>query len=311
MRPRVESAPDLSRLLASPGLAGQLLALAEAMRPSHWTKNFAIFAALVFSHRLAGLYDLTTVALGFAAFCLISSSVYLINDLIDLEKDRAHPSKARRPLPSGRLSARAALGAAILLASISMGLGFSINLHFGLLVSSYLLLFVLYSLALKHMVIIDVIIIAAGFVLRVAAGAVAIGVEMSNWLIICTIFLSLFLALCKRRHELLLLGESSRLHRASLLEYSPHFLDQMVAIATACTVMSYVLYTMGSDTVSRYGTRNMVFTIPFVIYGIFRYLFLVYKRNLGGNPEALLLKDMPLALAIVLYSLTVFVVLYA
>jgi len=280
------------------------------MRPKQWTKNLFFFAALLFSRNLFSPYLLLTTILAFVLFCLLSGSAYLINDVIDLERDKKHPHKTERPLPAGQLKVSYGIAAAIIVILISLAASFFINLYFGLVALSYFLLTTAYTLFLKEVVIIDVLTISFGFVLRVVAGALAIVVEISPWLIICTIFLALLLALAKRRHELILLEGTASTHRKILREYTPKLLDEMMAVVTASTLMAYSLYTISPRTIEKLHTRNLIFTIPFVLYGIFRYLYLVHQKNLGGAPESILLKDKPLIINIFLWILAVVIILY-
>ncbi|RMF69751.1 MAG: decaprenyl-phosphate phosphoribosyltransferase [Calditrichaeota bacterium] len=303
--------PDTSSV-GGLSLAGfrQLSALFEAMRPKQWSKNLLLFAGLIFSENfLIASKTLTSVA-GFAIFCLLSSSVYILNDIIDIEKDKNHPLKRNRPLPSGRLTLVSAYSGVVLFSTVAIASALKLNLAFGLLAILYFTSITLYSLFLKNYVIIDVIVIALGFVLRAVAGTVVIQVELSNWLLICTFFMALFLALCKRRHELVLLGDGRSKHRKILNEYSTLLLDQMLAVVTAATIITYALYTMAPDTIANFGTNKLVLTIPFVLFGIFRYFYLVYEKDKGGSPENILLSDRPILLNILLYGIAVFLILY-
>lgn len=284
--------------------------LIESLRPKQWTKNLILFAGLVFSKSLFQVPLLLKATGGFALFCLLSGAEYLVNDLLDLEQDRAHPLKSKRPLASGRLPVSWAVGAVVVLMGVGLSSSFLLSREFGWIATTYVVLMLGYTLILKHVVILDVIIVAMGFVLRAVAGAAVIGVSISSWLLVCTTFLALFLGLGKRRHELVLLGENATNHRKILGEYSPYLLDQMVSVVTASTVMAYALYTTAAETVEKFGTRNLIFTLPFVLYGIFRYLYLVHKKSLGGSPEQILIKDRPMILNILLYLLTVAFILY-
>lgn len=273
----------------------------QEARPRQWTKNLLVFAALLFAHK-AGDRDATaTVALAFAVFCVLSSGVYYLNDLIDLDRDRQHPLKSKRPLASGKIGRT---GAGLVAAGCLVGglaCGFWLGVAFGWVCVSYVSLQLAYMLSLKHKVILDVLSIAIGFVLRAVGGACVIHVEFSHWLLLCTLFLALFLAVCKRRHELVLLGENSASHREALSHYSERLLDQMVAAVTSSTVITYALYTVAPQTVMKFGGDQLKYTVPFVVYGIFRYLYLVYRREEGGSPEGLLLGDKPLLINGVLY----------
>jgi len=275
--------------------------LLQALRAQQWIKNLFIFAPLLFSQNLTNIPLLLVSVRAFAAFCLVSSAQYIFNDIRDLEEDRAHPVKSRRPLASGRMKVGTA--AALL---IGLGLGglliaATVNLPFLLIAAGYFLLQALYTVWLKHVVILDVFIIAAGFLIRVVAGGLAIGVEVSSWLLICTILLSLFLALGKRRYELTLLQEGATNHRPILKEYNPYLLDQMISVVTASTFVAYCLYTISAETVEKFGTENLIFTVPFVLYGIFRYLYLIHQKAGGGTPEALVVGDKPLLFDIFLW----------
>lgn len=284
--------------------------LVISMRPTQWTKNLFIFAALLFSKNLFDPPLLLTTVLVFILFCLLSGSAYLINDVIDLERDKKHPDKAKRPLPTGQLKVSQAIVAAIIVSLISLAVSFFINLHLGLVTLSYFLLMTAYTLFLKDVVIIDVLTISFGFALRVVAGAVAITVEISPWLLICTIFLALFLALAKRRHELILLGDTASAHRKILREYTPRLLDEMISVVTTSTLIAYTLYTISPRTIEKLHTTRLIFTVPFVLYGIFRYLYLVHQKNLGGSPENILIKDKPLIINILLWILLIIIILY-
>jgi len=285
-------------------------AIIETLRPRQWTKNLLLFAGLIFSRNFFQGPLLIKATAGFVLFCLLSGAEYLINDVVDREHDRNHPIKSRRPLASGRLTVSWALTVAIVLAVVGLAGSFLLSRPFGWLAAVYFALMLGYTYILKHVVILDIIVIALGFVLRAVAGAVLIDVLVSSWLLICTIFLALFLGLCKRRHELILLGEGAGTHRKVLGEYSPYLLDQMVSVVTASTVMAYALYTTSAETVEKFGSRNLIFTLPFVLYGIFRYLYLVHKKNLGGNPEQIFISDRPMIFNILLYLLTTGLILY-
>jgi 4-hydroxybenzoate polyprenyltransferase len=285
--------------------------LLRSMRPKQWTKNLILFAALIFSHNfLSPLYFFKTVA-AFFIFCVISGSVYIINDLFDLKQDKNHPIKCTRPLASGALKPSVAIIATAVLLFLSIVSALLLtNLNFMLIALGYFSLQIAYSTVLKHIVILDVFSIAAGFVLRAIAGAEVIEVPFSTWLLFCTILLSLFLALSKRRHELILLEDDAIHHRKILFEYSPYLLDQMISVVTASTVITYTLYTVSEETVSKFGTDRLKYTIPFVLYGIFRYLYLIHQKNEGGSPEKVMLNDFPLLVCIMLYGITVGLILY-
>ena len=309
---------------ASKQITGERIrAVLQSMRPRQWTKNLALFVGLVFAQQLFSLTSFKRVFVAFVIFCLASSSIYLFNDLLDLERDRQHPTKSKRPLAAGNLPISWAIvtigililgcaGLTLLIFSIPIqqtdifaSLG-GANVLFALSFVSYLLLMALYSLRFKHIVLLDVFIIASGFVLRILAGAVVIPVMISPWLYLVTILLSLFLALSKRRHELVLLqGEASN-HRQILKEYSLPLLDQLITIVTAATIMAYSLYTFQGPT----GNHRLMITIPLVLYGMFRYLYLMYTRMEGGSPEEVLLRDRHMLGTVVLCTVLIIIVLY-
>ncbi len=283
--------------------------LLAAMRPNQWTKNVFIFAALVFDEKLFIPTYLVRVVAGFALFCLLSSTVYLINDLADMEKDWQHPKKRHRPLASGALSPNVAKVAAGVSPLIALPVSFWLSPAFGFIALIYLIINLAYSLGLKNLVILDVLIVAAGYVLRVAAGTVIIPVErFSPWLYVCTTLGALFISFAKRRHELLTLEASSGQHRASLEEYTQRLLDEMIVVTAATTIIAYSLYTFSAPNLPP--NHSMMLTIPFVLYGVFRYLYLIHVKNEGGNPDEIFLKDVPLLLDILLWGVAVVVVLY-
>src|SRR5207237_7108500 len=262
-------------------------------RPRQWVQNLFVFAGLVFGQRL--FTPAVWPALGaFAIFCGLSGAIYLVNDVADREKDRLHPKSGGRPLAAGRPPVRGALGAAAVLVAVGLLAAARISAGFLVVSVAYVVLLTAYSVWLKHVVIVDVLTVAVGFVLRALGGTLAIDVAISGWLLICTILSALFLALGKRRNEYLTLQADAARHRPVLDEYSAALLDQMIAVVTASTVTAYALYTMSPDTVARFGTRLLPATLPFALYGIFRYLYLLYRRQLGGNPSELFLSDRPL-----------------
>ena len=279
------------------------------LRPRQWIKNLFVFAALIFTRNLTNLSLLEQAILAFVIFCGLSASVYIINDILDLEQDRQHPLKRQRPIASGRLGVPLALLLSLVLAVISLLGALPLDGRLFLTALIYFGLNLIYSWKLKHVVIVDVLIVAIGFVLRAMAGAYAIDVPISNWLYLCTILISLFLALAKRRHELVLLEDKAINHRASLGEYSPYFLDQLIAVVAPSTLVAYALYTMDPE-VTRKLSPNLIFTVPFVIYGIFRYLYLVHQKDKGGSPTEIMLTDIPLMLNIVLWLLIVLWVIH-
>ena len=262
-----------------------------------------------------GLTDPGTVAaasLAFVSFCVAASSVYLFNDLRDRERDRRHPKKRLRPVASGALGVVPASGAAALLSFVAVTLAWNLNGQTALLVGAYLLVNLLYTLWLKEIVIVDVMVLSSGYVVRVLAGAAAVGVTVSEWLLLCTVFLALFLGFSKRRHELVLLPDDAREQRAVLNHYSPAFLDQMMNVVTASTLLSYALYTTADETVARFGAFSLIWTVPFVLFGIFRYLYLIHQADnpKQRNPTELLLFDVPFLANMGLYSLTVVLIVY-
>ncbi|MCC6450787.1 MAG: decaprenyl-phosphate phosphoribosyltransferase [Candidatus Aureabacteria bacterium] len=281
-----------------------LRVLIEAMRPRQWVKNLIVFAGLLFSKRFLHAGDLVTACAAFAVFCLLSGVVYLVNDIADAAEDRQHALKRLRPVASGRLPRGLAAVFAALIAALSLIAARGIGPGFAATALGYLVLMLAYSLFLKHVVIVDVLAIAVGFVLRAAAGGEAIAVEISPWLLICTILLALFLALSKRRHEIVLLEGNAPLHRPILEEYSTGLLDQMIAVVTSSTLMAYVLYSLLPRT-HREVSARLYLTIPFVLYGIFRYRWLVHQKEEGGSPETTLLSDRPLLADIVLWAAAV------
>jgi len=284
--------------------------LVSSLRPAQWTKNLFVFAGLLFGGRLLQEDALWRSGVAFAVFCAISGAVYLFNDLADRQADQRHPLKRMRPIASGQLNARTALMTGIVLGAGGIVAAALLDPLLGAVAAGYVTLLLLYSAALKHLVILDVLTIAAGFVLRSVAGAVAVSVPISHWLLICTTLLALFLALSKRRHELVLLGDGAISHRRILEEYSPYLLDQMIAVVTASTLIAYTLYSVSPDTAERLGTDRLGLTIPFVLYGIFRYLYLVHQKRGGGSPAAMLLNDVPLLTCVGLWTLSVALILY-
>ena len=288
---------------------GFLTAVVVSLRPRQWVKNFFVFAGVIFSHQLF-TPQAWRAAVAFALFCGLSGAIYLLNDVADAEKDRLHPEKRRRPVASGALSRGAALVIGLTLLLVSLALSFGLGVRFGLVALAYGVLLSAYSVRLKHLVILDVLTVAVGFVLRAIGGAVAIGVDISGWLLICTVLVALFLALGKRRHEYLTLKGSAAAHRPILAEYSEGFIDQMIAVVTASALTAYALYTMSPETVAKFHTRLLPLTLPFVLYGIFRYLYLLYRRELGGNPSDLVLSDRALLVNTTLWMVTVLLLIY-
>jgi 4-hydroxybenzoate polyprenyltransferase len=288
----------------------KILEIVKSLRIQQWIKNLWVFAALIFSQNVFNLPLLVKTIFAFILFCILSGAAYILNDINDLEEDKLHPVKSKRPLASGRLKKNQALFACILLVLVGLTGAYLLNLYFFVVMLVYFIIQIAYSNWLKHVVIIDVFLIASGFFLRVVAGGFAIEVQISPWLFICTILIALFLAMCKRRHELMLLDKSAGIHRPVLKEYTPQLLDQMIAVVTASTVISYCLYTVSSETIEKFGTKNLLFTVPFVLYGIFRYLYLVHQKDEGGSPEALIIKDKPLLVDLFLWIATAMLILY-
>ena len=286
-----------------------LTAVLVSLRPQQWVKNLFVFGGLIFSQRLFTPAVWPALS-AFAIFCGLSGAVYLLNDVADRHKDRLHPDKRHRPIAAGRLAPGTAVAAAAVLIVAGLALSVRLSPRFALTALAYVGLLVAYSAWLKHVVIVDVLVVAMGFVLRAVAGALAIGVAISGWLLICTILLALFLALGKRRHEVLTLGEGAARHRPTLAEYSPGLLDQMIAVVTASTVTAYALYTMSPETVAKFHTQLLPATLPFVLYGIFRYLYLLYHRRIGGNPSEIVVRDRALLINTLLWLATVLVIIY-
>jgi 4-hydroxybenzoate polyprenyltransferase len=287
-----------------------ILQLLVSLRPSQWTKNLLVFAGLLFGRRLFDGRAVVEALSAFAVFCALSGVVYLANDVADRESDRQHPLKARRPIASGALPVSTAVTAAITLGAVALAASAAIGTRFAGVAAAYVALQLLYSGLLKHIVILDVLTIAIGFVLRAVAGAVAVNVEISHWLLVCTILLALFIALAKRRHEIVLLADGATDHRPILGEYNSYLLDQMIAVVTASTLMAYVFYTISPETQEKFGTSWLGLTIPFPLYGIFRYLYLVHRREGGGSPADLLLTDRPLLVCVALWALAVALIIY-
>jgi 4-hydroxybenzoate polyprenyltransferase len=287
----------------------QLRLILKSMRPRQWLKNIFVFAALVFDRQLFSYRSFLTTSLAVLLFGLVSSLSYLINDLVDIEADRKHPKKQHRPLASGILSQKNAGIGVIILAVFVFPASFVLDFVFGLIISAYFLLMVAYSMVLKRIPLLDVMVIATGFVLRVAAGVVVINIDMlSPWLFVATTFLALFIALGKRRAEMSLLQDEAGNHRQVLQGYTKDFLDQLLTIVMSTTLMTYCLYTFSSPIASN--NQSMMLTIPFVIYGLFRYLYLIRIKGIGGAPEEIVLTDRHMQITITLWSLTVILILY-
>lgn len=280
------------------------------IRVKHWIKNGFLFAPLIFSHHLFDQAYYLTVVQAFLAFCFLSSIVYIINDISDIDQDRNHPVKKDRPLPSGRISISFATIVLIALVVLVIVTVQGLNTKFIFALITYFVVNLLYSFKLKHIVLIDIFIIAFGFMIRIVAGGWVINVDISSWLILCTLFLSLFLAITKRRSELVIVENSSETTRKVLDDYSIEFADQMATIVAAGAVISYALYTVSERTREIFHTENLIFTTPFVVYGIFRYLYLVHKKHLGENPTQIITTDLPLIINILLWLLSSIFIIY-
>lgn len=286
----------------------------RALRVNQWTKNGVLAAALVFA---AGDHTqdlpphaLLTVGLAILIFCLTSSAVYLLNDLHDLEKDRAHPRKKFRPLAAGRISRRQAATVSALLFAVGIGSGLMLHRDFGTALLVYVLLQFLYTFALKHIALVDVFVIAIGFVLRALSGALVLSVPISPWLLLCTLLLALFLALCKRRHEKTASETDAHISRPSLNDYDSLLLDLLIAIVCSATITCYAIYTLWPDTVEKFGSTHLSYTVVFVMFGLFRYLDLVYRHESGERPEKVLLTDVPTLINLALYGLSLLGILF-
>jgi 4-hydroxybenzoate polyprenyltransferase len=296
----------------------RISAIIQLIRPTHWSKNLVLFAAILFSPSKVVLENpgvILMVLQGFAAFCLISSGVYAFNDLLDLPADRQHPKKKNRPLAAGRISPATAVVVAILCAGGGLLWAFLLTPYFAMIAGAYLATNLVYTLGLKRVVILDVLLLSAGFVYRAIAGVAIVShflteTYLSYWLVLCAFLLSLFLALAKRRHELAMLGDAAASHRPSLAAYSLPMIDQMLSALTSATLVSYCLYTISDDTLKHYGTRNLFWTIPFVMYGLFRYLYLIYSRNEGGDPTSLLARDKATLINVALWAIAAAALVY-
>lgn len=283
--------------------------LLKSMRPRQWPKNFFVFVALFFDRKLIEPSSVGRALIAFALLCLMSGAVYLMNDLADIESDRQHPKKKYRPLPSGQISPRAAVIASAALAAGSLVAGFALSAEFGLILFLYLAIQIAYSFWLKRVVLVDVSIVAAGFVMRIAAGVTIIDVQrFSPWLYVFGGFLALFLVLGKRRQELVMLGQSAGTHRAILDEYNLDLIDRLIGIVTTSAIAAYSLYTFLAEGMPE--NHVMMLTIPFLIFGIFRYMYLIHVRNEGGAPEEILLRDRPFQVTLMLFVAVAFIALY-
>jgi len=285
-----------------------VLDVLRALRPKQWIKNGFVFAALIFAGKVGSVVSIGRTLAAFALFCALSSGMYLINDLADRQADRLHPLKRNRPIAAGRVSARLAAGLAVATLAIALVVSFSLAWKFGLIALAYVLLTSAYTWWLKHLVLIDVFALAGGFVLRAAGGAVVIGVGISPWLYLCTVLLSLFLGFGKRRHELLLLEAGAGVHRRNLEEYTAPLLDDLINIVAGATIIAYALYTFFATAVPQ--NHAMMITIPFVLYGIFRYLLLVHRTDMSGAPEEAVWRDRPLLGALVVWTFSSVAILH-
>ncbi len=281
----------------------------KLLRPRQWIKNVFLFAGLIFSRQFYHAESIITAIFAFFIFSLLSSGVYIINDILDYDEDKIHPVKSKRPIAAGAIKRQTGWVISILLLLTAFILSFSINNSFFYTCLVYSCMMILYSLKVKHIVILDVLFVAIGYVLRAIAGAVAITVDISSWLLLCTLLLALFIVVSKRRTEIVLLGHDAVKHRKILFHYSIDLLNQMIAIVTSACIVSYCLYTLAPETVSKFHTRNLIFTVPFVIYGIFRYLFITYKRQEADIPEKILIRDLPLQICIICWVIVCLIIL--
>ena len=285
-------------------------ALLLALRPGQWTKNLLVFAGLIFGQKLLNPEDVATAAAAFGLFCLFSGVVYLVNDIRDRDADRLHPKKSKRPIASGAISVGTARTYAFVLAAVSLSAAYALDRQFFLVGVAYVALLITYSIWLKHSPVLDVLVIAFGFVLRAFAGSVVLHVEFSHWLLVLTLLLALFLATGKRRAEYVALAGGAAQHRRSLEHYSLPMLDQMLSVVMACTLLAYAFYTISPETVAKFGTDHLLMTFPLPIYGLFRYLYLIHRGDGGGNPSDLLLSDRPLQLCVVIWAALVAAIIY-
>jgi 4-hydroxybenzoate polyprenyltransferase len=281
--------------------------LLDLLRARQWIKNLLIYIALIFTHNLFNKILFLKVTAGFFLLCFAASSIYIINDINDVKEDRHHPEKKSRPIASGEITVEFAAAISAILMLFSLAGSFFINTGFFLIITAYIAMNLLYTFKFKYVVILDLFIVAAGYVLRAAAGALIINVAISPWLLICTSLLALFVVLAKRRYEMTMLDDAVK-HRKILEEYSVPLIDEMTSVVTASTVIAYSLYTFTSETAVQH--HYLMLTIPFVLYGIFRYLYLIHKKNLGGSPELIFLKDIPTITNIILWLAANVVIVY-
>ena len=287
-----------------------MLDLLRLMRPHQWVKNSFVLTGLLFGHAWHDPALVTKVIIAFVAFCLTSSTIYIINDIVDIEQDKHHPTKRNRPLPSGKLTIPTAAIFAVLLGATAFTLAYFASQIVVLILLIYAVMNIAYSLKLKHVVILDVFIIATGFMLRILAGTLGLGIPPSQWLLLCGLMVTLFLGFSKRRAEIIALSDDKSAHRKVLEQYSAVLLDNMIVITGAGLIMSYSLYTMNPETIRIHGTANLIYTVPFVIYGVFRYIFLLHHQSSGGDPSKDLVRD-PHMLIILLSWLIATIVLIA
>ncbi len=283
----------------------------KLIRPKHWLKNGFVLLAIVFAGKLLDVDSLINTSLALVSYCLLASGIYVVNDILDSESDKKHPVKKHRPIASGKISKNNAGILGVLLLFSGFSLSFFINTPFFILAILYVVMMVLYSFGLKKVVGLDLLIVSIGFVIRAAAGALAIDVKFSPWLFVSALFLALFLIIGKRRNELEVLKETAKNHRKSLNSYSVDMLNQLLGVSASASLLSYTLYTLNLSTIERFGTDSLYLTLPIVVYGFFRYFYLVFKKDLGGDPANTLLSDRPLILTIMLWVLSVIGIIYA
>ncbi len=279
------------------------------LRPQQWIKNVFIFAGLIFSRQFYNVGDILSTIYAFLVFSVLCSGIYVLNDILDFEEDKVHPIKAKRPVAAGEIGRNKAWFISFVLLITSLVFAWVLNERFLHICLIYTVLMILYSLKVKRIVILDVLFVALGYVLRAVAGAMVIDVEISSWLLLCTLLLALFLVLSKRRTEIVTLGENAIKHRKILVHYSVSLLNQMIAIVTSACIVSYCLYTLSPETVSKFNTRNLIFTVPFVIYGVFRYLYITYSKLKADVPEKIMLTDVPLQICLVLWVVSCILIL--
>lgn len=279
------------------------------LRPQQWIKNVFIFAGLIFSRQFYNVGDILSTIYAFLVFSVLCSGIYVLNDILDFEEDKVHPIKAKRPVAAGEIGRNKAWFISFVLLITSLVFAWVLNERFLHICLIYTVLMILYSLKVKQIVILDVLFVALGYVLRAVAGAMVIDVEISSWLLLCTLLLALFLVLSKRRTEIVTLGENAIKHRKILVHYPVSLLNQMIAIVTSACIVSYCLYTLAPETVTKFNTRNLIFTVPFVIYGVFRYLYITYSKLKADVPEKIMLTDVPLQICLVLWVVSCILIL--